>query len=158
MHGKGDSMRFEKLDFFQQINVLKRMHRLLNKHKFDGKLSEVSIDICNIEKTGDYYAMYIRACPKFGRFKNGIAFSYSFEEDIEKEKTIRDQVYMIGLIMLHEMIHQYCHENGIDDSGHNQNFMDAAKEHGLHSIYKDGNFVEEDSWSVWIWTENFRIK
>lgn len=38
-------------------------------------------------------------------------------------------------VMLHEMVHQWCHENGIQDTEadgtHNERFRDAARAHGL---------------------------
>ena len=60
-----------------------------------------------------------------------IRFSYELADDIAKCKTIREQVHMLAETMLHEMVHQYCHENGINDENHNDAFIEAEDAHGM---------------------------
>ena len=41
--------------------------------------------------------------------------------------------------MLHEMVHQYCRANGIDDKGdHDDQWYEIARQHGLEHIVDDG--------------------
>ena len=62
-----------------------------------------------------------------------------------KYKTEKEQLYVITIWLLHEMIHQFCHENNIDDglNKHNENFVRVAKEHGLIRKLEDNGIWSE---------------
>lgn len=136
-------MRFEKLDFPEQIKFLKRLHKRINKRLFNGELGKVFIDIENINK---YYedgyeaaACFRKTSDKYPElFPKAILISHEYERDIESLPTQKEQILQLFGLLLHEMIHQYCYENGIDDGNHNEAWQKAAEEHGLISKYEDG--------------------
>lgn len=134
-------MRYKDLSFNKKIAFLKRLHAKLNKELFAGELPAVGIDICNNHYTGPSFAMY--ASSSQGLVGPKIMFFYEHEDYVEKRKTQKEQAYVLTALMLHEMVHQYCHIKGIDDTGHGQSYMTAAQEHGLHSVYKDEEIIEE---------------
>ena len=129
-------MRFENLGYHREQAFFQRLHRKLNKELFDGKLSDLEIDIRNINgyRDEDAFACY---------HHHSILFSHEFFEYVVKQETQKKQAECIVQVLVHEMIHQYCHENGIDDSNHSEEWQRAAEEHGLHSVYHDGVMVEE---------------
>ena len=140
-------MRFETLDYESTRNTLRRLHKRLNKNLFGGELHEVRLCVENLDNPFSCNTPY----PAFARFRSrdlmgneSISFDHSFADFLEGLETQREQVYMLTLVMLHEMIHQYCYENGIDDSGHGGEWSRIAEAHGLHSIFQNGEPVEEE--------------
>lgn len=146
-------MRYEKMTFHQKIGVMQKLHKDLNKGLFESKLSHVQLSIENL-RSNDTAAMFLNPEENLNNFKieNGqlvrnetsrIIFNYDFEEYMTKFRTIREQKYFLMMVLLHEMIHQYCYENNIDDTSHNENFQKEAEAHYLHSKYENGEFIEE---------------
>lgn len=135
-------MRFEVMEHGQQMRFLQRLHATINQEFFKGELQPIKIDVRNLNKTpdSDIWAMYCRANDLE---PDRILFAIEFEEYIERQRTQREQAASLFQIMLHEMIHQYCAETGIDDTDHNEQWQQAAAAHGLHSIYKAGTLQEE---------------
>ena len=126
-------MRFEKLKHIDKLAFLTRLHKRLNKNLFNNELHQVSVDIVNLENC---YGMYCRNPER-------IIFSLEMMEQVKQCRTQQDQIYIITLILLHEMIHQYCALKGIEDKDHPIQWQEEAEKHGLHSIYKAGELQEE---------------
>lgn len=154
-------MRFENLEFREQICFLRRLHKQLNKDLFDGQLKQISIDIENLNghRTKEKaFAEYLTETVP-GIIPRKISFDHDFIDYISQLKTQKEQGRLITQVLLHEMIHQYCAENGINDENHSDAWQQAAAEHGLHSIYKNGEFQEEWALPVaHIATINLRIR
>lgn len=143
-------MRFEQMPHAAKIKTMHRLHRFINKEFFDNKLQEIYLTIENLNKNNDdVWAGFSRNAYLFNpETKTAyqsmkIAFAWEFEEYLAEQKTQKMQALIMGHIMLHEMIHQYCYESGLDDSNHGGDWEQAAEEHLLHSIYRDGQCVEE---------------
>lgn len=135
-------MRYEQLTHAGKIKTLNRMHRFINKHFFNNSLRVIPLDIENLSKEEDLNGRFsVRNLPGFPPEK--ISISYELEEDIGKLKTQKEQVLLLGTILLHEATHQYCYEKGIEDKNHAGQWEETAKEHGLISIYEDGTPIEE---------------
>ncbi|MBR4628714.1 MAG: hypothetical protein IKO47_14085 [Ruminococcus sp.] len=130
-------MRFEELEHIRKIRALQRLHNRINVELFKGQLSTVSIDICNLNKgeITDAWACY---CRESDIGPESIYFSHEFIDLVAAQDTQRKQIYFLTVVMLHEMVHQYCAHNGIDDAGHSEEWQRAAAAHGLHSVYKAG--------------------
>lgn len=135
-------MRYEQLTHAGKMKTLKRMHRFINKHFFNNSLRVIPLDIENLSKEEDLHGRF-SVCDLPGFPPEKISISYELEEDIEKVKTQKGQVLFLGTVLLHETIHQYLYENGIEDKNHAGQWEEAAKEHGLISIYEDGTPIEE---------------
>ena len=115
---------------------------MLNKHLFNNELQRVAIDIRNLNNGNEScYGMYCTA----DMFQpERILFSYEMEDRVEQCYTQREQAYIITLVLLHEMIHQYCALKDINDKDHSLQWQQEADKHGLHSVYIDGKLQEED--------------
>lgn len=137
-------MRFENLSEDQRYRFLQRLHKKLNKEVFNGDLEEIIVDVRDITKNRDIklFACYSRDPQQYYQ-RYGIFFSFEFVDRIKLLKTQKEQALYIVQTLLHEMIHQYCHENGIDDTDHSDEWQRVAAEHQLHSIYHNGEMVEE---------------
>lgn len=134
-------MRYEQLNHIERISFFTRLYKRLNKRLFNNELQPVLIDIRNINKDNtSCYGMY---CKGDTLQEERILFSYELEDALEKCNTQREQAYIITLVLLHEMIHQYCAAKGIDDKNHSLQWQQAAEKHGLHSIYREGELQEE---------------
>lgn len=137
-------MRFERKNHEERIKTLYRLHKHINCYIFNNKLKEIKIDICNkstneFEKWGNFNpyegkeinfeTMEIKEMPQ-------ISITPELVDDLEELKTQREQVILLGSVMLHEMIHQYMYENNIDDcGGHGGKWEETAAKFGLISIY-----------------------
>lgn len=133
-------MRYEQLDYAGKMKTLKRLHRHINKHFFNNALHSIPLDIENISKEEDLYGRF--SVREYAPFEK-ISISYELEEDLMKLKTQKEQVLFLGSVILHEAIHQYCYENGIEDKNHAGQWTEEAEKHGLKSIYEDGEQKEE---------------
>ena len=144
-------MRFEKMDFAEQIKTLTRLHGYLNREIFKKALpTDIVIDICNINKQEgrDFAACfrrnYIIYDAEGAHTTTAILFGLEFmDDDIPRMKTQAEQAFVLGETMLHEMIHQYCYENNIDDTNHGGKWQETAEKFQLTSIYKDGECISE---------------
>lgn len=140
-------MRYETMELHQKKAFLQRLHRRLNRDLFNGELKRIKITT---------YVYTHDNCLAFHRKEYcgeppEIVFNMpEFEKLMRDCATQHEQGFCIVGVLLHEMIHQYCDERGINDRGHNDNFQKAAEEHGLHSEYRDGERVDE--WlKGWAW-------
>ncbi|MBR4908262.1 MAG: hypothetical protein IKZ43_04535 [Acidaminococcaceae bacterium] len=159
-------MRFEALEWEKQIAFLERLHKTINQEIFKGELKPVWIDIRNLnkgdpkddcwaryfkEENGHYETMCIDSVTQKVTYPESIFFDHCFVNTLEKKPTQKIQAYYLTAVMLHEMIHQYCAKNGIDDRNHSEQWQQAATDHGLHSVYKDGEIQEESLKGVALW-------
>lgn len=176
-------MRYENLEWNDKMKLFRRLHRRLNKGCFKGCLKEVVFSIENLNKKDpEVWAVFRRpemdedqaselldsydshekrkiAMAYIQRMTSGqILFSYEFEDDIKSLRTQKQQVGFLTMVMLHEMIHQCCFEYGIDDTDHSEEWQKTAEEHGLHSIWNNGENVEEWLTFSWVSIVNFRIR
>lgn len=133
-------MRFEQLDFHDKIKLLQRIHRKINKELFGSSLQNIYLDIENLNKY-DGQELIDGAFLTFPHKK--ISLSHEFVERIEKLKTQKEQVIHLFALILHESVHQYCYENGIDDKNHGGQWTEEAARHGLISIYENGKLKKE---------------
>ena len=148
-------MRFEEKGSMEQIRTLKRLHKYLNREIFQNALSEdIVIDICNInkgERDEDFAACFRREhiAPDMKTraitLKEAVLFGNEFiYDDIARMKTQKAQAFVLGAVMLHEMIHQYCYENGLDDTNHGGQWLETAERFQLLSAYEDGELLSEE--------------
>ena len=135
----------ENLHTLQRIDLLRQLHDYINHNAFNGQLSAVDIDIENLQrKSADAGGMfYPHTICRGGKLGMKISMDAEFicrlselPDDLQKEWLI--------IFMLHEMVHQYCFENGIDDTGHNESFMQAADKFGLESCYDNDELLYEN--------------
>ena len=178
------SMRFETKTLQEQINILRRLHRFLNDLCFDNALNEdIIIEIQDMNKYKDEDEFVLAICGVRPRPRNhtieydgllgentdndeyelatAIIFDTIVIEDAKKLKTQKEQVLFIAYIMLHEMVHQYCHENGIEDWGtHDDSWKNIARKFGLSYVF-DCNGTERETiepWKVWYLNLYFRLR
>lgn len=144
-------MRIEMMSHKEKIRALNRLHKRLNREFFDGKLnSKILIDIGMLGEFNDSdvlgsfsHAAYAYS-EKTGEVyrTESITISRELINELRESKTQRSQLLCIATIMLHEMIHQYCYENGLP-LDHGREFCKAAEEHGLISIYEEERKIDE---------------
>lgn len=135
----------------QQIKALYRLHKRINHDFFDNglKLIEINIENTNKGDRPDNFACFSRNAILVNRETmtvyqgEKISFSWELLDYMAEQKTQKMQALIASGIMLHEMVHQYCFENGIDDTNHSGGWEEAAKEHNLISIYQDGEQIED---------------
>lgn len=117
----------------QQEDTLRRLFKRLNEKLFDNQLPYLPIWIIDkidwVESGKEAWAVYSSEKQRY-YFSNAIAEDI---KDISKEK----QRNVLAAIMIHEMAHQYCFENHINDDDHNENWQAVADEHGLERAYED---------------------
>lgn len=156
-------MRFEEMDFLEQINTLSKFHKRINRDFFNNELKTIKLDVENINKgdpENDGYACFRSKAIFFNPetltpyFDEKISFDNVFIEFLREQKTQKLQSYYIGFIMLHEMVHQYCYENGIDDTNHANGWSQAALDHHLVSKYTNGkiDYDYPDEMAVWVFS------
>lgn len=148
------------------IEYARQAHALLNKRLFDGKLQEPEICFWDFEAEGhgEVMGMYLpNPCPPVLTVKPcAILFSHLVLDVVEEQETTEAQNEKIVDTLLHEMIHQYCNENGIKDFDranglHLEAFADAAEAHGLmclsreteHGITYGLTFMNPDYDELW---------
>lgn len=157
-------MRFEQMTFEEQIKSLTRLHKRINKDFFDNKLKTIHIDIASIktEEHPDGIAKFTRNAVLFDQKTKSaylgecICFAWELVDCMAELKTQKEQALVAGGVMLHEMVHQYCFENGIDDTNHGGRWEETAREHNLISIYRDGKQIEDNpSETARLWFYNF---
>lgn len=139
-------MRFEDLTHENKIRFLYYLHKKINEDLFNNTLSE-DIDIRTSLGSKPCFAQFHGEFPCFDEndnvnLKECIVIDIDFCIYLEQLK--QRQRHELYRVMLHEMIHQYCYENGIEDDGsHNQTWQKIAEKHGLFSTYCDGEQIEE---------------
>ena len=131
--------------FTQIVEYANSAHELLNRELFDGKLSTPFIDFQNISyEIEPIYGVFIKDTSKYyGTFlaKEPCAILLSLElwDEVDSSKSLEEQNARIISTLLHEMIHQFCHENNIVDAKdglHTENFLEVAETHGLMCFSK----------------------
>ncbi len=152
------------INFKERISYIERAHRILNNYFFEGKLSTPFFNICNIDKYVEHgiLGMFVGDTSKmietmFTDKSCAILFSHEQLERSENEETENAENAHFISTLLHEMIHQYCHENNIKDSEngiHLKSFADEAEKHGLIVWTIDGTnydftFLNPDYEEVW---------
>lgn len=139
--------------FAQIIEYAKSAHKLLNRELFDGKLTTPFINFEDISRTDVSLGAFIKDTSKYGQtfFAKepcAILFSYEFQDEVDKSKSLEEQNARIISTLLHEMAHQFCCENNIvdvKDGLHTGDFGEVAEEHGLTCLCVfDGNRINHD--------------
>ena len=156
-------MRFELLTRDQKIRFLQRLHNRLNNICFNGELKPVVIDIENLNKDETNISAIYGARWKYNNdimneeMQKCIIFSLELIDDVSMQDKQSEQFYLLASVLHHEMIHQYCDENGIEDrespdNDHNQSWAKAAEEHGLSVRYDEcGKLIANSSWAaLWL--------
>lgn len=150
-------MRYELMTDDQKEKMLERLHKKFNKLFYNNELTLPHFIIADYatskESPGEEaWAGYLINC-------DIISFSRAIDRDFSMcRTTIKQETIFLARIMLHEMAHQYCSMNGIDDSNHNENWHNVAKSHGLkfEEIYEEE--MEMPSLTAIIAVRNFRLK
>lgn len=105
--------------------MLQYFHAWYNKELFNNELEPVIICANNTEEFKNIQAQFIN---------NFDPYTIAFNIDVpEEEETESDTLYYLT-VLLHEMVHQYCEENDIQDTlygKHLQAFIEEAENKGL---------------------------
>lgn len=133
-------MRFAVLHNSDKIKNLARLHRRLNRVCYGGELSEeIVFDIANVHKRNENTAAVFRVYPT-KELKPQIIFDWNLTDvDFSLFETAKQEIRAAATVMLHEMAHQYCYENGIPDTVHGEEWKAVARAHGL----EDPNEAEQ---------------
>ena len=130
-------MKWENMTTEAKQKTLSRFHRSLNRRLFAGELQEVLLYADFVGGTDDGIISAFR-CEKSGH--NCIFMTGLYETMISRIQTVKEQPRFCVVVLLHEMIHQYCYEHGIDGkehADHGETFKRIAAAHGLVSCYAD---------------------
>ena len=132
-------MRLEDMTTMQLRRSLKRLHRRINNQVFFGTLRDIPIFLqyCIISQDGQ------DCCGAFNEDQESIYISELFVSDLARCRTQREQCVILCQTLLHEMIHQYCYEYGIDDTDHGTLWTDTAGKFHLISCYEYGEPIQE---------------
>lgn len=126
---------FDDLPYNDQMRMLTEIHAALNKMQFNGMLKSIKMDICNIHDNiaGKYNAVYRKYLnPLTEQPDRCILIDSEYVMEIlPAYGSPADQILCLMELVLHEMIHQYCDENGITDESHCGAWSEAANVHGL---------------------------
>lgn len=148
------------MSWAEQIRFMKRLHGRLNRGLFGGQLTQPDFSIESVRLSHDdpdglAWGGYRKAVWQNGEcvIPRCIAIDHTLVDFISGMRTQREQFYLLSLVMLHEMVHQFCDENDIDDQDHNKNFIQAAEKHGLC-----GNGEGENSPVLYIISAGMRIR
>lgn len=130
-------MKWENMTTEAKQKTLSRFHRSLNRRLFAGELKEVLLYADFVDGTdGGIISAFM--CGENGH--NCIFMTGLYEKWIERFATVKGQTLFCVIVLLHEMIHQYCYEHGIDGkehADHGERFKRIAAAHGLVSCYAD---------------------
>ena len=126
---------------------LNRLHNKLNKEIFHSKLKKIPIGLTSYIGSDDIGCDF---CAVY-RFNSKTPDSridinpFILLQEMPKFNTQKEQLIVITIWMLHEMIHQYCHEHNIDDgqNEHNDNYNRVANAHGLIRTLEDNGVWSE---------------
>lgn len=122
-----------------QDKFLCMLHDYINKELFEDKLQHIFCcftEISDISVNGCYYANNDDLGARIEISRKYLEYIDQFFEE--------DRSYMLFIVLLHEMIHQYCDENGIQSSAHDKTFCDTAAKFGLETYSKDGNVIDKE--------------
>lgn len=129
-------MRWENMTAEAKQKTLSRFHRALNRRLFGGELKEVLLYADFVDGTdGGILGGFGCDSSREWIFMTGL-----YEKWIERFATVKGQTLFCVIVLLHEMIHQYCYEHGIDGkehADHGERFKEIAAAHGLVSCYAD---------------------
>ena len=145
-------MRYEKMTEEQQEAMLARLYRRLNKRLFNNELNPLPIWVVDkIDWTDDG-----EAWAAFSAEKQRFYFSSILNDDLSTMKK-DDQLWFLASLLTHEMTHQYCWENGIDDSNHNAAFWEELEKRGLKRELIDGEWRQKPSLLIWYAVYTFKF-
>lgn len=119
--------------------MLQYFHAWYNKELFNNELEPAMICVKNTGgELPEIQAEFIRVTEPF---------VIRFNIDVpEEEETEADTIYYLT-VLLHEMVHQYCEENDIDDTldgEHMEAFEEEAENRGLiQGGYRLSNEIKE---------------
>ena len=127
-------MRWESMSREAKIHTISRFHRALNRRLFGGELKEVLLYADFVDGTAEgVFSGFGCDSSREWIFMTGL-----FENMIERFATVKGQKLFCAIVLMHEMIHQYCYEHGIDGkehADHGERFKEIAAAHGLVSCY-----------------------
>jgi hypothetical protein len=114
----------------KRLSAFERAFEVLNGRFFESSLSKPVITISPSARSYGHFTPYQSWKDAAGGY---------YEINLSAETINRPFEYVIATL-LHEMIHQYCHENGISDTSrggayHNKRFRDEAVVRGLVITY-----------------------
>jgi len=127
------------MNMYQRESILQYWHSKLNKKLFNNELEVAKIIVRNDEEAvkNAEEGIEARYIDWYGRdYIVFYPYTWMAEEPETDNETIEVPVSVYDVtVLLHEMVHQYCNQNGIDDidlnGKHNENFREAAEKHGL---------------------------
>jgi len=145
------------IEYADVAGYLKNIFHLLNEKYFEGELPDVTISIQ--EKAGTY-----------GHFSLNRVWM-SKDGELEQHEIniaangLNRNIENIVATLLHEMVHLFCYENGIQDTSnrgvyHNQNFKKEAELRGLVICkhHKYGWTITEPSQDLLIWIKSIGLE
>lgn len=122
-------------NYKRAASALDKMFNKLNEHYFDGTLGK---SVITIQSTPRAYGHFTVGKVWKSTGKNG---EERFQHEINiGAGTLARPIEEVVATMLHEMVHQYCEENGIKDTSrqgvyHNKRFRDEAEKRDLKIEY-----------------------
>jgi len=118
---------------YRKILMLQFFHGELNRLFFKGKLESAIICPAIWLDEDDWPDGEVTA----STYTETAVFFIQFNViDLETSEDFDDDMFLIT-VLLHEMVHQYCREEGVEDIDHGSNFVRRAVRHGLtQSGYK----------------------
>ena len=120
--------------YIDELSVLQKAYKAFNKKYFGNQLEPVVITIQSDMKAYGYYTT-----GKLWKTTDGEEKKDYHEINLSAE-TLKRHYYNTCATLLHEMVHHYCHVNGIKDTSrqgryHNKDFKKIAEERGLIISY-----------------------
>lgn len=122
----------------ETINMLEQAFDLLNQSFFESALSKSVITIQSTPKSYGHFS-----CNKVWNVSDERAHEINLGAE-----TLNRSIEQVIATLVHEMVHQYCSEQGINDTSrgntyHNKKFKEEAEKRGLIIEYAD-----KIGWSV----------
>ena len=120
--------------YIEELEILQRIFKALNKHYFGGLLEPVVITIqSDLKAYGHYTAKKVWIAGE-GKTQT------EYHEINLSAETLKRPYHATCATLMHEMIHHFCHCNGITDTSrqgryHNKEFKRVAEEKGLIITY-----------------------
>ena len=127
-------MRWESMSKEAKIHTISRFHRAMNRRLFGGDLRDPLLYVDFVDGTAE------GILGGFGcdSSREWIFLTGLYEQRIERFGTVKGQTLFCVIVLLHEMIHQYCYEHGIDGkehATHGDRYKEIAEGAGLVSCY-----------------------
>lgn len=124
----------------KNVKFLEKMWQVLNERYFESSLSKPVITIQSSPKTYGHFT-----CDKVWKTETDKIGQYEINISAEYLNRTFDQ---IAATMVHEMVHEYCRENNVQDTSrgnvyHNKKFKEEAEKRGIVITYD-----KKIGWSV----------